>query len=190
MRKNIIIMVSTILVIVGAWYICLGRPMIEDRQRLESEIQLEEKKLAAYRGALTRFNTRIGEYRRLTQDHGPGPVLFSADEEIIALYKSLDSLCHKPGYKLHEISPSLEETIEFLRQWSRADTTLNMPIRIRIDSDFRSLSRLIEAVEGHRSFHHMKSCRLYGSNQLFPQCALDLTFVAGLGNRGELLDLE
>lgn len=190
MNRIVIISVVMLAALAGAWYMYWERPMASERRDLNKQIWAEQKKLAMYREALTRFNSQLDEFRKVKSKSGRPTIPFSAESEIIGLYESLDSLCHRPGYRLEEITPSLEETVRFLRQWADSDTALSMPIRIKIRADYRSLAALIGTVEQLRDFSEMNDCRLDASERLYPDCMLDMTFTAGLGNRMELLGLE
>jgi len=191
MNKHLLLIPGAMLMFFGGWYFSLGKPMAESMKEIENQICAEDQKLTTYQEALARSHEQIEAFHKHKNESHNRPVIpFSGEDEMIALYTALDSLCHEPGYNLHEITPSLEETIRFLRQWARADTSLSMPIRIKIDSGYRRLARLIESIEAHRYFNRMQACRLYGSDQLYPDCALDVSFTARLGNRMELFDLE
>lgn len=190
MRKVAILTIAALAVIAGAWYVYFEKPMASQRRELRRQIQVERQKVDTYQKILSRFDDKIEEYQNLRSSTDRTAAPFSGENEIIGLYESLDSLCHRPGYRLEEITPSLDETVKFLRQWADSDTTLSMPIRIKINADFRSLADLIRAVERYRNFTRMKDCRVQASDKLFPDCALDMTFIAGLGNRKELFDRE
>jgi hypothetical protein len=190
MRKAGVIAFFLVLAIPGAWYVFWGKSLANERCELNKQIQAEQQKLSTYRMAMARFNNKIEEFRHLNSDSKRPATPFSGENEVIGLYESLDSLCRQPEYRLDEITPSLEETIRYLRQWANSDSTLSMPIRIKINGDFRSLSRLIQTVERHRNFMRMDDCRIHASEQLYPDCTLDFTFIAGLGNRMELFGHE
>jgi hypothetical protein len=167
-----------------------GRPMQLRIAKTEKRIAAETKKLNAYQEALVRFDDRIREYNELHSSIENGKAVFSGKDEVFALYKTLGSLCHQPGYHLDEITPSVEEVIQFLREWARSDSTITIPIRIKAEADYTLLADLIKAVEQSEYFNRLTFCRLRGSDKLYPQCALDLTFIAGLDNRLEMFDLE
>jgi Tfp pilus assembly protein PilO len=189
MRKAGLIAVFLVLVIPVAWYVFWGKSLANERRELDRQIQAEQQKLSTYRMAVARLTNKIDEFRRLNSD-SERPTPLSGENEVIGLYKSLDSLCRQPGYQLDEITPSLNETIRYLRQWAISDSTLSMPIRIKINGDFKSLGRLIQTVERHQNFLRMDDCRIHASEKLYPDCTLDMTFIAGLGNRMELFGHE
>ena len=190
MRHTLIISLIVIIAIMGGWYLSLGRPATDHIARLDKEIHAEAGKLKAYQEALASFNDRIQEYNRIDSVLERQSIPYSGKDEVIALYHVLDSLCHRPGYKLNEITPSVEEVIRFLRQWTRADSTISIPIRIKIEADYKILARLVKEIERGEYFENLRDCRVYGSETLYPRCGLDLTFVAGLTNRLEMFDLE
>lgn len=190
MRKASLTAVFLVLAIPSAWYVFWGKSLANERRELERQIQAEQQKLSTYRMAMTRFNTKIDELQRLNSDSKRSTTPSSGENEVIGLYESLDSLCRQPGYQLDEITPSLNETIRYLRQWAISDSTLSMPIRIKINGNFRSLAGLIQSVERHRNFLRMDDCRIHASEQLYPDCNLDMTFIARLGNRMELFGHE
>jgi len=190
MRRTLIISLVVIVAIMGGWYLSMGRPIKNRLTEIAKKIGAEDKKVAAYQDALSRFEDQIKEYNQLNSTLDQHPISFSGKDEVINIYHVLDSLCHQPGYRLNEITPSVEEVISFLRQWARSDSTITIPIRIKIEADYRSLAQLVKEVEKSKYFDHLKFCRLYGSQDLYPRCGLDLIFVAGLSNRLEMFDLE
>ncbi len=190
MNRNAIIGAVILIALMAIWYLYWDRPMARERRSLRAQIQVEQTKLATYQEALARFKDQINEYQKTRSEAGKPVVPFSAESRIIGLYETLDSLCHKPGFRLDEITPSLEETVRFFRQWASTDSTLSMPIRIKIKSDYRSLANLVATVEKLPDFAGMDDCRIDASDQLYPDCALDMTFTAALGNRMEFLGLE
>jgi hypothetical protein len=190
MKRTTLISLALVAVIIGGWYLTLGKPIKARIADLTKKVAAEDKKLAAYRDALAQFNDRIDEYNGMQTEPKSKAVIFSGRDEVVTLYHDLDSLCHQPGYRLDEITPSVDEVISFLREWERSDSTINIPIRIRIDADYRSLASLIEALEKSKYFERLSTCRLRGSENLFPRCDVDVTFIAGLSNRLEMFDLE
>ena len=190
MRQTILLSLMVLAVIVGGWYFLLGHPTQTRLTNMEEEITAESRKLGAYRVALSRFDEMIKEYNRLNTSLDQYPVSFSGKDEVVSLYHDLDSLCHQPGYQLNEITPSLEEVIQFLRDWAQSDSTMTIPIRVKIEGSYKSLAQLIEAIEESKYFNRLSLCRLNGSDNLYPDCSLDLIFVAGLGNRMEMFDFE
>jgi hypothetical protein len=190
MKRTLPFSLVMIAVIIGGWYFMMGKPTKARIAVLQKDIRTESKKLSAYRDALTRFNDRIKEHERLNLTIEDSPLLFSGKDEVISLYHELDSLCHQPGYELHEITPSLDEVIQFLREWAQSDSMVTIPIRIKMEATYRSLANLIKAIEESRYYQHLKICRIYGTEDLYPRCHFDVTFIAGLNNRLELFDLE
>lgn len=190
MRRTLIVSLVVIGAVIGGWYLSMGRPISNRMAVIDKEIGAESKKIEAYQEALSRFEDRIREYNRINSILGDAPISFSGKDEVINLYHVLDSLCHRPGYRLNEITPSVEEVIQFLRQWAHSDSTISIPIRIKIEAEYRALAQLVEEVEKSEYFDHVKSCHLYGSEVIYPRCGLDLVFVAQLINRLEMFDLE
>jgi len=190
MRRTAIYSAMALVAIVGAWYLLWGRPLEHRVIMIKNSLRAEDDRLATYREALGRFENQMKDLRALNSAIDSGSVSFSGQDEIIALYSSLDSLCRRPEYQLEEITPSLQEMIRFLRQWSQSDSALSVPIRIKINGPFQPLAGLVKAVEGSRYFRRLDMCRMYGSDQLYPLCGLDLTFVAGLSHRMELFGHE
>jgi len=190
MKRTIIFSLMIFAVIIGGWYLLLGQPAKARVATIEKDIFAERRKLGAYRVALARFDEMIKEYNRLNTSFDEYPVSFSGKDEVVSLYQVLDSLCHQPGYNLKEITPSLEDVIQFLREWAQSDSTITIPIRVKIEASYSSLAQLIEAVEESKYFNRLTFCRLNGSDNLYPDCSLDLIFVASLGNRMEMFDLE
>jgi hypothetical protein len=190
MKRILIISPVLLAVIVGGWYLFWGHSIQVRIDRTEKRIQAEQKKLRTYHEALTRFEDRIREYSRLHSAIETEMKSFSGKDEVIALYKTLDSMCSQPGYRLGEITPSVEEVIQFLREWARADSTITVPIRIKAEADFRLLAQLVRAIEENECFNGLASCSVRGSDELYPECSIDMTIIAGLGNRMEMFDFE
>ncbi len=191
MKRGLVLIPGVILMVFGLWYLTLGKSIAESRQALEEQIRIEERRLDTYQQAVNRLQEQADRLRPQEKVSDTRPAVpTSGEDEVITLYRALDSLCRVSGDELHEITPSLNETITFLRHWSSADTALSIPIRIRIDADYRSLSELMGTIESRRYFGGIYSCRIYGSAQLYPNCALDLSFVARLGNRVGMVGRE
>lgn len=190
MSRAVAYPMAVVILILGGWYLLWARPMDARMAGWNDAIRTEELKLTAYRQALTRFNEHIEEYNRLHAIAEKTPPVFSAADEITALYQALDSLCHRPGYRLEEITPSLDEVIRFLRQWPHSDSTASIPIRLRVRAAYRPLAQILEMLEQSKYFQRVTFCRVSGSDELYPQCALDLAFRAGLNNRLEMFNLE
>lgn len=190
MKRTLIKSLIAAVCIIGGWYLAWGRPAMMRISTVEKNIAAEEKKLTTYREGLLRFEEQIREYQRLHAEMTDNPVMFSGRDEVVALYHALDSICHQPGYRLEEITPSLEDVIRFLRKWTQSDTLISIPLRIKIRATYRSLAQLVKVIEESRYFNHLSFCRLYGSDEMYPYCALDVAFMAGLSNRKERFDFE
>jgi len=150
MKRTFFISLIAVTLIIGGWYLVWGRAALSRISAMEKNITVEEQKLTTYREALLRFEEQIKEYHRLHAVTSANPVVFSGRDEVVTLYHALDSICHQPGYELDEITPSLEEVIQFLRQWAQSDSLISIPLRIKIKATYRSLALLVKAIEESR----------------------------------------
>ena len=66
----------------------------------------------------------------------------------------------------------------------------SIPIGIKIEGRYRALYDLMETIENSVYFDHLVGCRISGNEELYPDCQLELSFIAGLYNRKGILDLE
>ncbi len=190
MNKTILTSAAIVLLVVGAWYMALYKPAQARTSVLKQEISSEKKKLQTYNAALTAIQYKINEYDSLCVILGLDEIAFSGEDEVIFLYRTMDSLCHRPGYELEEITPSLDEVIQFLRKWESAEARVYIPINIKIKGSFPDLTQLVEDIESNTYFDHLEDTKLTGSEELFPDCRLDIAFIAGLNNRLGMLDSE
>ncbi|MCK5126523.1 MAG: hypothetical protein KAR42_09725 [candidate division Zixibacteria bacterium] len=190
MNKTLITCVVIICGIYMIWYLGFHKPLSARTTDLTNNIKVEERKLRAYSIALAEIESKRYEYDSVCTALGLGEVAFSGDHEVILLYKTIDSLCHRPGYELEEITPSLNEVIHFLRKWESAEARVYIPIHIKIKGKYISLTSLIEDIECNTYFDHLSETRITGSDELYPECRMDIAFVAGLNNRLGILEIE
>ena len=190
MMRTIITATIIIIAIMGVWQTVFHKPL-EARMDLQRiNIEAERRKLESYRNALAQLPYQKTEYDSVCAVLGLNDVTFSGQDEVVSLYKALDSVCHLPEYKLEEITPSLDEVIQFLRKWESAEARVYIPITIQIEGDFVSLIRLTKNLEESAYFDRLTTAKISGSEELFPDCRLNIAFVAGLNNRLGMLDLE
>jgi len=190
MNKSALISIALGLAIIAAWYVLMGRPLTYQISDAQKKIKVADKKAVTYQQVLERFKDQISEYRRVNDSLKTVSVSYSGKEEVVGLYREIDSLCNQPGFELEDITPSLEEVIRFLRQWAVADSSINIPIRIEVNGEYRSLAGLIKTIEQRRYFAGLQRCHISGSENLRPLCRLELTFEAGLGNPAGKFDFE
>jgi len=190
MKKATLTIPLVIAVILACWYFPLHLPAQTRIKTLESRVSAEEEKLTAYREALSKLDASLKEHDQLRTGILRFGASISGTDEVVAIYQLLDSLCHGKGYHLDEIAPSLEEVIRFLQEWHSSGSSASVPIRIRIRGEYRSLADLIETIEGSRFFDRLISCWMTGSEELYPDCYLELAFFADLRNRPGVINLE
>jgi Tfp pilus assembly protein PilO len=176
--------------IFAGWYFLLGRPLDMKVVSVSAQLTAERKKLAAHEKALASIPELLKSYDSLKTTVGHSYSDFSGEEEVTRLYQTLDSICRRPDYKLDEITPSLQEVIRFLREWEVSDSAIYLPIRIKIYGRYQPLARLIETVEASSYFDSLTHVSLNGSDELYPNCRLDFSFVVGLNNRLGMFELE
>ncbi|MEZ5359120.1 MAG: hypothetical protein R3F48_09855 [Candidatus Zixiibacteriota bacterium] len=190
MKKTIATSLVVVLAVFGAWHFLLHKPGHVQMEDLKRQIQTQEKKLAAYNIALSSIQAKMKEYDSTCAELGLDDIAYSGEDEVISLYRTMDSLCHRTGYELEEITPSLDEVIQFLRRWESAEARVYIPINIKIKGDYKKLTSLVEDIESHAYFDHLDNTKLTGNDELYPDCRLDIAFVAGLNNRMGMLDSE
>lgn len=187
MKRTVLISVILAVLIAGGWYVGFNRPAGVAIKSLRQQVQAEYQKLDTYRTCLTGIDNIIREVDSLNAAIGTDDRAFSGRDEVVILYRMIDSLCDRPQYTLEEITPSLEEVIRFLREWDSAESAVYIPIRIKILGPYRPLAELVGKVENGPYFDRLEFCRLAGSEKLYPDCRLELGFVAGLYNKMGLL---
>lgn len=190
MKKTIVTSLVIAAAVFGAWYTLLQKPAQARTETLKQEIFTQERKLAAYNAALSSITHKMQEYDSTCTELGLDEITYSGEDEVISLYRTMDSLCHQPGYTLEEITPSLDEVIQFLRKWESAEARVYIPINIKIKGDFGDLASLVADIENHAYFDHLENTKVTGSDELYPDCRLDIAFVAGLNNRMGMLGSE
>ncbi|MEE9442908.1 MAG: hypothetical protein V3V99_09605 [candidate division Zixibacteria bacterium] len=174
----------------GGFYLFIGKPADSRIRSLNDELFREHKKLEAYHTSLSNIDNLLAENQEIYSAIGNIESNFSGEDEVIALYHTIDSFCHRPGYQLEEITPSLNEVIQFLRKWDNAESIVYLPMSVKIRGRFDNITRLCEEIEKSVYFHHLTESHIIGSEKLYPDCYFNLAFVAGLSNRMGLFSLE
>lgn len=190
MKKTIMVSLVVVVAIFGAWHLMLHKPGYRQMSELQQEIKTQERKLETYNMALLSIQSKINEYDSTCAELGLDDISYSGEDEVVFLYHTMDSLCHRPGYELEEITPSLDEVIQFLRKWESAEARVYIPINIKIKGDYPKLVSLVKDIESHAYFDHLDDTKLMGSEELYPDCKLEMAFVAGLNNRMGMLGSE
>lgn len=191
MIKLTIIGTVIMLLCLAGFYLFIGKPADSRIKSLNDELFRESKKLEAYHACLANIDNLLKENQLLYSSIGnAGSSNFSGEDEVIALYQALDSLCNRPGYKMEEITPSLEEVIQFLRKWDNAESIVYLPMSVKIHAEFDDIVKLCKEIEQSVYFHHLTESHVHGSERLYPDCYFNLAFVAGLSNRMGLFSLE
>lgn len=177
-------------VIVGGYLLTVGRMNSAKHNDLNSLIASEIGKIESYNVAMNSIDGQLKEFQDISKTLSGYGQAGTGENEIVYLYQSIDSICSLPGYKLEEITPSLGEIIQFLREWKGAEAMVYIPIKIRINGRYRSLAKLVESVEASGYFSKIEYCRLTGSKEQYPDCEMDFKFMAGLTNRMGMVDFE
>lgn len=183
-------MAMVMVVIVGGWYVSLGKMNSAELNVLNDQISAETGKLESYRAAMETLDDRLEEFKLISEtlsDYGSDE---SGENEIVFLYRSIDSICAQPAYKLDEITPSLREIIHFLREWKGAEAMVYIPIQIKIRGRYRPLANLVENIEQSGYFNRIEYCRIKSDEELYPDCSMEIKFIAGLTNRMGMFDFE
>lgn len=190
MKKTIGISAAIIILLVGGYYLSRGRMSSDEIGRLSNQIAREAGKLETYHAALKTIDVRHAEFLNLRHSLAAFGGDESGEDEIIYLYRSIDSLCRLPEYKLDEITPSLEAVILFFRKWKGDEAVIDIPIQIKINGPYRPLAKLVERIEQSDYFSRIEYCRVKGDNNLYPDCAMEIKFIAGLTNHTGMFGFE
>lgn len=190
MIRSLVTTLGIFLIVLIAWQVLLNKPLDRRIEISLGEIDLTEKKLTAYRVALHTIDRQMAEYRSLYDSYGLDSAAYTGHDEVVMLYRSLDSLCRQDGYDLIEITPSLMEVISFLRKWDSGQAVVEIPIRMRITGKYRALAQLVGQIERHDAFKHLTQCRVDGTDESYPDCLMDVAFVAGLTNRRGIITID
>jgi hypothetical protein len=191
MIKLTLIGIAILFLCLGGFHLFIGKPADIRIKSLNDGLDRESKKLEAYHSCLGNIDNLLKEnqliYSSIGNIESPN---FSGEDEVIMLYRTLDSLCNRPGYQLEEITPSLKEVIQFLRKWDNAESIVYLPMSLKIRGDFEDIVRLCDEIEQSVYFHYFTESHVIGSEKLYPDCYFNLAFMAGLSNRMGLFSLE
>lgn len=172
------------------WYLLYSVPLSRHEALLKSEIRSLEQRQAVAEAALASIDSHRDDIRNLFNSLDTLGGIFSGTGKVISIYYMLDSLCRQAPVRLEEISPSVEETVRFLRDAQQTDSSVTVTIRIKSRGDFFALGRLVTDIEQMRFCGRITYCRIQGSDELYPYCSLDFAFVAHLGRRLEMATID
>lgn len=190
MIKTIITIFVIVTSLSTGWYFMFNNPAEAKIATLRLNVETAENKLRVYHEALRQIDEYLNQFDSLQAALIESGSSLSGTDEVITLYRFLDSLCGGQQYTLEEISPSLEEVIHFLKEWKKSESLAYIPIQIKIKARYIDLAELIEVIEASTCFDHLLSCRITGYPDLYPYCHLELVFSAGLFNRLGMFDFE
>jgi hypothetical protein len=190
MRTEKITALVILIVIAIGWYLFLHLPGQVRLDKAYNDLKSANQKLVNYQLALKYFATGVKKHNPDYSDSINKKHHFAGSDEVVALYKSLDSLCNRPEFKLEEITPSLEEMIEYQRQRQKGNSTAPVPIRLKLDGRFERLAELIAKIENHPHFDHWLTTQIMGSKTMYPSCKLHVAFVARLDYAMEVAGIE
>ena len=190
MKKTVFIALVVAAAILSSWYFVLARPMQYRISSLRDEVAAQQKTVTTFRECLSTLNIQMERYVELSSAEMASEKPFSGATQVGMLYHLIDSLCSGRRYRLEEITPSLSEVLQFLRDWESSKTTAYVPISIKIQGEYEALADLMATLEESPCFDHFISFRLTGNPGQYPNCLLELTFAAGLDNRREILGLD
>lgn len=190
MKKTVIISLLVAVAILSSWYFVLARPMQARINGLRDEVTAQQKTVTTFRECLSTLNIQMERYVELSSIQMASEQPFSGATQVGMLYHLLDSLCSGREYHLEEITPSLSEVLQFLRDWENSKTTVFVPINIKIQGQYEDLAYLMETLEENQYFDHLISFRMTGNLGQYPNCLMELSFAAGLDNRREILGLD
>jgi hypothetical protein len=190
MKKQLAIAPLVFALIITGWYFIWCRPQMTRQKVIISRIAQQDSGIASYRAALAGYDRGKDEFRALYTRLDTTGAVFAGKEEVVSLYMTLDSLCRQAAIHLDEITPSLEELIRYLRECEKTDSSVTVTMRIKVHGEYRPLAGIVETVEKARYFDRLTMVQIRGSDELYPDCALDFSFVANLGKRLEISGLD
>jgi len=190
MRREKITALVILNVIAICWYLFLHLPGQARLDKAYNELLSSNQTLVNYQQALKYFASGVKRHNHDQIDAINKKHRFAGTDEVVALYESLDSLCNQPEFKLEEITPSLEEMIEYQRQQQQGRSAASVPIRLKLDGRYEKLAELIAKIENHPHFDHWLTTQIMGSKTLYPSCKLHIAFVARLDYFMEVAGVE
>lgn len=190
MRNEKITALVILIVIAIGWYLFFHLPGQDRLDKAYDDLKSANQKLINYQQALKYFASGAKKHNPDYFDTINKKHPFANSDEVVALYESLDSLCNQPEFKLEEITPSLEEMIEYQRQRQKGNSAAPVPIRLKLDGRYEMLGELIGKIENHPHFDHWLTAQIMGSKTLYPGCKLQIAFVARLDYFMEVAGIE
>lgn len=190
MKRHRVVAPLVFALVIAGWYFVWCQPQMTKQKLIISRIAQQDSSIASYRVALAGYDHWKDEYRVLYTRLDTTGAVFAGKEEVVSLYLTLDSLCRQTAIHLDEITPSLEELIRYLRECEKTDSSVTVTMRIKVRGEYRPLAGIVETVEKARYFDRLTAVQIRGSDELYPDCALDFSFVANLGKRLEISGLD
>ncbi len=149
--------------------------MFREISQLRTQAASEDARLASYQATLASVSATLDRMKLVQSDR-----LFSSRDQVTRLYRVVDSLCNTDGLQLDEITPSLEETIAFLKQDHRPGIRARIPVQITVRGKYSSLARLSDNIQKLEHYRETSRCQVSGSRGMYPQCLMILGFLASV----------
>ncbi len=188
-RTAIIPVLMAVGLTVGVYFVS-ERPARHRFQDLKAELAAEEARTEEYCRDLTKLEKLIAQHKANTAYAGAGQTGLVALDRISTLYRLLDSLSRQDGIRVEEITPSIEETVQYFMGEGDGSGNRTVPIQMSVRGRYRNLADLAEAVEKNPFWDHLLCLRVMGGPELSPDCRMTISFAADLDRQRETASSE
>lgn len=163
MNRRLLTFFGLALAIVVLWFFLLEQPAARKQRLIESELKALEAKLADYRTTVADLPSALQQQHRLQSSRAELASKLYAKEDILELFRQLDTDVRSHDLRITEISPPIHELLALNDKLQKPDEPLFLNIRLTIRGGFLDFGRFVVGLEKAPYFRGVNRCAVTGS---------------------------
>lgn len=182
MRTRLITFLGAAVGILALWFFLLYRPAANRQVLLDAELAETQAKLDDYHATVADLPAILKQQNNLRTSRRELASKLFAKNDILNLFRQLDTDVRNHDLRITEISPPVHELLALNQKLQTPDDPLFLNIRLTIKGNFIDFGRYVEALEQANYFRGVNRCTINSSNVAGEPTTYTIDFRALLGS--------
>jgi hypothetical protein len=182
MNRQLMIFFGAALGIVLLWFFLLEQPAAQKQALINAELIAIEAKLEDYRSTVADLPSILAQQNRLLSSRAELSSKLFAKNDILELFRQLDTDVRAHELRITEISPPVHELLALNQKLNTPDEPLFLNIRLTIRGGFLNFGQYVQGLEKAPYFRGVNRCTISSTNVPGDPTMFTIDFRALLGS--------
>jgi hypothetical protein len=159
-KRRYVISIVIALTVSAVWFFLLFAPEMSRRRELETACSDSEARLKEFNDILINFPEYFDSQRQLLEKKKHLVSKLYSRDDLMKLFEEMYSRSDRRTLVLIEISPSVEELLEFNKRMAEENELQPLDITIKLRGPLKNIGKYIEEIEAQDFYMGINYCRI------------------------------